>query len=357
MPIHDVGYRSWDGEKTPTASRWWIICETGVRLAAKSSWVRRILFVAWLPVLYWGIGFFFVEKAIDADFSQHTQTTAGLELPDNIPELEGLPSDQDLARMTIERSLRGQFNMFPHAEALADSFRSNDTSRIRNDVWRWLLMVFFRYPQAILILFLVGSVAPSLIAHDVRSRAFLLYFSRPIGKLEYMLGKLAVPSLFIIAVTMMPALALYFFAILMSPTLSVIASTWDIPLRILVATAALVIPTASISLMFSSLTQESRFANFSWFALWSLGHGAYLAVVVATAMQMNQPPVSPEVLESAAVKNWSVLSLYNNLGDIQAMIFGFADFGDAWRGILALGLATAISLVVLYRRISAPMNI
>ena len=67
MPIHDVGYRGWDGARTSQLSRWWIISQTGIRLAAKSKWVRRILFVAWLPVMYWGIGFFFVEKAIDAE--------------------------------------------------------------------------------------------------------------------------------------------------------------------------------------------------------------------------------------------------------------------------------------------------
>ena len=61
MPIHDVGYRGWDGARTSPLSRWWIISKTGIRLAAKSRWVRRILFVSWLPVMYWGIGFFFVD--------------------------------------------------------------------------------------------------------------------------------------------------------------------------------------------------------------------------------------------------------------------------------------------------------
>jgi ABC-2 type transport system permease protein len=352
MPIHEVGYRGWNGKRTSQFSRWWIISSTGIRLAAKSRWVRRILFVAWLPVMYWGIGFFFVEKTIDADSNVLINATK---------DLSGFPGVREISRSTsrdsIRRALSSRFAMFPHAKELAESFKSNDTARIRNDVWRWLLMVFFRYPQAILILFLIGTVAPALISRDMRSRAFLLYFSRPIGKLEYIFGKLCIPAAFIIAVTTLPALALYVFAIMMSPSFDVFWNTWDIPIRIVAATFALVIPTASVALMLSSLTQESRFANFSWFAVWALGHGAWLTIVVATAMRMQKPPIDPAVMQSDMVRNWSAVSLYNCLGSVQALIFGFESFNEVWRGVFALSAITIVSLFILYRRVSAPIRI
>ncbi len=331
MPIHDVGYRGWNGERTSQFSRWWIISSTGIKLAAKSRWVRRILFVAWLPVMYWGIGFFFVEKSIS--------------------------SDSRLASIGPQVILSDAFAAFPHAEDLKDSFASGDESRIRNDVWRWLLMVFFRYPQSILILFLIGTVGPALISRDMRSRAFLLYFSRPIGKLEYIFGKLCIPSAYIMAVTTLPALVLYMFAILMSPDLSVFWHTWDIPIRIVLATFALVIPVASVVLMLSSLTQESRFANFSWFAVWALGHGAWWTIVVATSIQMQMPPFAPEVMQSDMVQNWSALSLYNCMGSVQEWIFGFGTLSSIWRAAVSLAFITVVSLVILYRRVSAPIRI
>lgn len=352
MPIHDVGYRGWNGSRTSQFSRWMIISQTGIRLAAKSKWVRRILFVAWLPVMYWGIGFFFIEKAIDTDTGFLSTASAGLDIAD----IEDAATKR-LAREAVSESLSNRFAMFPHSEDLIESLESGDEERIRNDVWRWLLMVFFRYPQSLLILFLIGTVAPALISRDLRSRAFLLYFSRPIGKFEYIFGKLCVPAAFIVAITTLPAIALYFFAIMMSPNISVIWSTWDIPFRIIGATFALVIPTASIALMLSSLTHESRFANFSWFAVWALGHGAWLTIVVATSMRMNLPPVESEVLGSSAVQNWSALSLYNCLGDVQAMIFGFEGLRDIWRSVLALSGVTLFSLIVLYRRVSAPIRV
>ncbi|MFK7765759.1 MAG: ABC transporter permease [Mariniblastus sp.] len=354
MPIHDVGYRGWKGEKTSYLSRWWIICETGIRLAAKSKWVRRILFVAWLPVMYWGIGFFFVEKAIGVDdsiaaFAEFEEQT-GIDMGRVQDQVQINPT-----RLAIQQQLRNQFRMFPHANQLADAFESGDTARIRNDVWRWLLMVFFRYPQSILILFLIGTVAPALISRDLRSRAFLIYFSRPIGKLEYIFGKLCVPSAFIIAVTTLPALGLYIFAILMSPDLGVILNTWDIPLRIVAATFVLVIPTASLALMLSSLTHESRYANFSWFAVWALGAGAYRAIQIGASMRLQKTPDHADVI--AATENWRLVSLYNCLGDVQEFVFGFQTFPEIWKAAMVLIGLTIFCLFTLYRRVSAPIQV
>ena len=149
MPIHDVGYRGWDGNRTSQMTRWSIISSTGIRLGAKSRWVRRILFVAWLPVMYWGIGFFFVEKALVTDPTTLTSITESI---GDVPTIE----NTNASRIAIQRSLETTLTMFPYSDELSKSFASNDTERIRNDVWRWLLMVFFRYPQAIIILFLVG---------------------------------------------------------------------------------------------------------------------------------------------------------------------------------------------------------
>ena len=361
MPIHEVGYRVWNQERTSQLTRSWIICETGIRLATKSSWVRRILFVAWLPVMYWGIGFFFLEKAIEADSgSSYSQIISNQDLPESpAPGLESYSKDagQAVGRAAIRKTLRERFAMFPHAKELIRSLESGDAEVIRNDIWRWLLMVFFRYPQSLLILFLIGSIAPSLISRDLRSRAFLLYFSRPIGKLEYLLGKLGIPAAFIIAVSTLPALALYLFAIVMSPSLSVFWSTWDIPLRILGATVAVVLPMSAISLMLSSLTHESRYANFSWFAIWALGHGSWLAILLVTAQSMAMPPFHADVLASHQAQTWSVLSLYNCLGDVQEFIFGFKSYDQARRGALVLTGITLFSFWILYRRIAAPVRV
>ncbi len=363
MPIHDVGYRSWDGPKTRPWFRWMVITKTGVRLAMKSTWVRRILFAAWLPLMYWSVGFFMMEKSLKKDADMFGETI-GQQL-DMLPPVEPVSQAvNDVERMMSEgNSIKGQlaaetmlrngiFKYFPHSEQLADAYKSQDVHRIRKEVWRWLMMAFFRYPQSVAIMFLIGMIAPSLIAQDIRSRAFLMYFSRPIGKLEYIFGKLMVLTVFIGCIVTLPALAMYVFAVFMSPDFTVLYSTWDIPIRILVASVVVITPTALLALALSSLTQESRFANFSWFAVWALGHGTYLAVMFATAIGMKTNALAPEITNNSIVESCSHLSLYNCLGKVQEMVFGFSSWDEAWKSAVVLTILSLVSMYFLYQRVS-----
>lgn len=215
-------------------------------------------------------------------------------------------------------------------------------------------MTFFRYPQATMIIFLLGFISPGLISRDFRSRAFLLYFSRPIGRIEYILGKLAIPSIYLMLVTTFPALVLYVLGVSMSPDLSVIPLTWDIPLRILVASAILIIPCSALSLMLSSLTQESRFASFAWFAVWVLGHGAWTAVWMGAIRGKQQ---LGEALVDPSIRRWEFLSLYNNLGRAQSWIFGLDTLQNALPALCILAFVTILSFIVLFRRVSGPIRI
>jgi len=350
MPVHDVGYRKWEGQRTHYLTRILLIAAVGIRLAGRSAWVRRMIMFAWLPVIWWGVGFFALEQTSNQSTSLSTL-------------VESAPVSGELKQRTRRRASQEGVTMImqrlriPQTDRLNQRLADSRDNEARNIIWNWLLMTFFRYPQALLILFLIGATTPALISRDIRSRAFLLYFSRPIGSLEYIAGKLLVPASYIMFVTTLPALALYLFAIAMSPDLSVIGSTWEIPLKILAASIALVIPTSLLALMLSSLTQESRFANFSWFAIWALGHGAWFAVLLVVAVQLDKSPFDPQVLANPTVINWSILSLYNNLGDVQSWIFGFREFHEIWRGFCTLILVSIFSLILLHRHVSAPIRI
>ncbi len=371
MPIHDVGYRPWNYQKSPVWTRWLIIAQSGIRLTFKSKWIRRVMLFAWLPVLFWASAFFGVEQmlgqnGLGASASNEILTPAEEDLilqaivSGNIDELKPTlqaAAARKLMTQGLVDNVREEFENVPFVDDLLNKIETGDAVSIRHAIWSWMLLTFFRYPQGFLILFLVGFIAPSLISRDIRSRAFLLYFSKPIGPLEYVLGKSAILATFIIAVTSLPALVLYLFAVMLSPDLSVVFSTWDIPLRVIASTVFLVVPTTMLALMLSSLTQESRFASFAWFAIWALGHGAWYAVLTSQCIIMGKSPFDPEVLNSTIVQQWSVISLYNNLGDIQNWVFGFSSFQDALPGIAALGAITLFSTVFLFRRINANIRV
>ena len=64
MPIHDLGYRSWQGRLAPDFSRFWVIAESGFRLAWNLRWLRRALLVAWVPAIWMGVLFFGYEQSL-----------------------------------------------------------------------------------------------------------------------------------------------------------------------------------------------------------------------------------------------------------------------------------------------------
>ena len=349
--VHQLGYRRWKGWLAPGWSRWIVISEVGIHRAWQSNWQKRMLFFAWLPAIWFGVGFFLWEQA-----SQYEDWLQML-----TPLLRNLPPT-------------------PVFDEVKEAVQTGNLSGSRHTVWAWLLQSFFRYPQAVLMVLLVGLVAPPLISQDIRSRAFLLYFSRPLTRMEYLLGKLGSLWAYLVMITAAPALMLYFIGVVLSPSLTVISATWDLPLRIIGATVVLMIPTSALALCLSSLTQESRYAGFSWFAIWILGWFTYGAAQSAEAFKatqefelrnaeasgMRNPPRNRfrgppgfrgrpaiEIPESA----WTHLSLYHTLGKVQSWVFGFAKLKDVLISVAILIGLTTVSLAVLFHRISAPMRV
>ncbi len=313
MPIHDLGYRAWQGRLMPEASRFWVIAQTGISLAWKNPWLRRLLVFAWLPTIYVGAAFFLVEQAL-----------------------------ADPGRIRVALSF---VPPFPGLEVVREALQSGDADLARHTAWTWLMMTFFRYPQLLWMALAVGMIAPPLVAKDVHSRAFLLYFSRPLTRVEYILGKLTVICTYMMLITTLPALCLYLLGVLLSPPdAAVISATWDLPLRILAASVVLMIPTASLALAFSSLTPRTVYAGFAWFAVWVLGFVAYRVLWGS--------------LDPAVSHRWILLSLYHSLGRGQEWIFDVRTSSfAAWPSMALLAAVSALSLIVLFRRVSSPMRI
>lgn len=308
MPIHDVGYRAWDVAVGQAWQRWLVIAGAGMRLVWKNQWLRRMLIFAWLPAAGMGIAIFVYEQSFE--------------------------------REELRRAVPVLLSRLPQSEVAVARWY-DEAAESRHAVWSLLLMSYFRYPQAVVIVLVIGMIAPPLISQDFRSRAFLLYFSRPITPLEYVWGKTAVIWCYLAIVTTLPALVLYIVGIMLSPSLSVVLDTWDLPLRILAASLVLLVPTTSLALFFSSLTTESRYAGFSWFAVWGLGWAAYTYL---------------SVLDLG--RRWSMISLYHVLGYVEAWVFGLStDRDEVTVAASLLVLLTVLPLIILLSRVAAPMRV
>lgn len=119
------------------------------------------------------------------------------------------------------------------------------------------------YISTIAIVVLVFSVVitPELVCPDRRDRTLSLYFSTAIGRLDYVLGKIAAALMPLLLVTLAPVLLLYAGTVLFSvhPVGYLQANWLDLP-RIIVSSLIVATFYALVGLAISSLTSRRAFA-------------------------------------------------------------------------------------------------
>ncbi|MEE2686517.1 MAG: ABC transporter permease subunit [Planctomycetota bacterium] len=350
MAMHDLGYRSWDADAPHQRYSWLTISRYGARLAWKSQWLKRIIYLAFMPFFGLLASVFIYEQV-----SNWPQLYPALfAIVETLEESQKDPIEQSQqgpgpGQVLMEEDIpTARFD--PSSIPNSEEYVQNYVNEHRSTVWRIGFYTFFRRSQGILMVLLVGMIAPGLISRDMQSRAFLLYFSRPITPFQYLLGKATTVWIFLLAVTTLPALVVYLVGILFSPGLGVILNTWDIPLRILLATAVLTIPTTMLALCLSSLVNESRYARFAWFAIWIVG---FLSASILFTADL-QATGNYDIWTS----RWAFLSPYHVLGIVERWAFGLMERpADVIPSLAILGVVTVVCFGTLMRRITAPIRV
>lgn len=327
MAIFETGYRAWNEPRVGISSRAMTICTTGIRRAYKSKWLRRLMLAAVLPLLYFTLPFIFFEQSIEQ------------------PGMYGA-AREFMRRMPQSQILREKM------DDVSSNPTEEDIQLVRHDVWAFLFLTLMRYPQAFLMIVAVGIVAPPLISQDLRTRAYLIYFSRPITRAEYILGKFGTVGFFVSLLCATPPLVLYLMGLMLTTDGDQILRTWDLPLRIVCATLVVTVPVTLVALAISSLTLESRYAAFGWFALWIAGHIVF--TVLYASMDFHRFEHDMMNLDPG----WrTITSPYQVLGVVQSAIFGFEVSKSQLNMSCCALIATSIaSLMILFRRTAAPMR-
>jgi ABC-2 type transport system permease protein len=360
MPLHEVGYRGWAGRLLPPSAAVGVIATTGLKLAWKSRWLRRAMLLAWSPAIFFAASFFAFEQAVEEG-----RLTSLTERAARGGNLDGVGILGTVLADTLGRAAAT-------AEHATDAERLVATRKL---VWTRLLLAFMRAPQAVLLAVVIGLVAPALISGDLRAKAWLVYFTRPVGRSEYILGKLAILAAIVAVITVLPALALWLAGVLVSPSIVVAAQTWDLPLRAIAASVVLAVPTVLLALAYSSLTAESRIASFAWFATWAacwIAHSALTTadlvaatsdegVAVARASEEPEPPprrghwLARAAGLDGALDRWAWMSPYHAVGVVQGWIFGVESRPRAvLPPVMSLVAISIISTAVLAWRVAAP---
>src|SRR5262245_58768249 len=193
MPIFDQGYQHWSGPLAPHAWRWLTITRHGVRLGMQNRILRILILLAWLPAV--ALGFMLCLWGLLERKSELIT-----------PIVEWLPF---LTPQMI-----------------------SDRKAYRVVVWT-LAYDFFLLTELRFSMILVLIVGPGLISQDLRFNALPLYFSRPVRRIDYILGKLGVVAYFLGMVLIVPSLIAYVLGVAFSLDLTIIRDTFPLLLSTL----------------------------------------------------------------------------------------------------------------------------
>jgi ABC-2 type transport system permease protein len=235
MPIFDQGYQHWTGTLSGHAWRWLPIARHGVRAGSSGRALRLVLFLAWLPAIVlatvlcvWGL----IERGSDLIAIYAPQIEA---------ILKGL-GFRDPAILTDPRQYRVEFWTLSYS------------------YFMWAELGF-----SMVVILLAG---PNLISQDLRYNALPLYFSRPLRRIDYFLGKLGVIVTFLGMVIIIPSLVAYMFGLLFSLDVTIVRDTLGLILSVVVYGLVIAISTGTLMLALSCLSRNSRYVALFWLVIW-----------------------------------------------------------------------------------------
>jgi ABC-2 type transport system permease protein len=145
-----------------------------------------------------------------------------------------------------------------------------DPRHYRLEVWTVCYNYFFS-TQLTLSMILIVLVGPSLISQDLRFNALPLYLSRPMRRIDYLLGKLGVIAAFLGLAIIVPCLLTYGLGLLFSLDVTIVRDTY----RLLFASVAyglvIILCSGMLILALSSLSRNSRYVALFWVSIWIVG--------------------------------------------------------------------------------------
>ena len=195
MPIHDQGYRHYQGQKEPHGRAWWVIARAHMQSLLRYRWFQVLLLGSAAPFLLRAGQIYFATT--NAQVAEFLGTTP-------------------------------------------DTFRD------------------FLSQQRFFV-FLIIIIQSGLIADDRRTNALQLYLSKPLTRVEYVLGKLVPPLAFVLAVTLVPAVLLLVLQVIFSGSLTFVRQNLFLLPAITLFSIVQALLSAFAILALSSLSKSRRF--------------------------------------------------------------------------------------------------
>ena len=197
-PIHDQSYRRYSGTRAPLGRAWSVIADAGIRTMLRRKWFLGLLLLAYLPFII------------------------------------------DTARIYF-------VTMYPPAGQV-----------VPVDISMFVQFMDWQDPFVFFVTVFVGA---GLIAADRRANALQIYLSKPLLRIEYIVGKLAVLATFLLFVTVIPGLLLILMQVMFAGNLDFLKANLHVIPAVLLAGLARVVVSSVAMLALSSLSNSTRYVS------------------------------------------------------------------------------------------------
>ena len=280
--IREKGYSHWDGTLRERRFPWWPITRSGILLTFRKKQFKFFFAFAFVPALAFIVGIYISERLEDFTF------------------------------------------MFKGSEKLIT---------INPAYFKMYFTSDFLLFMMVMILVFAGA---GLVSDDLKHNALQLYFSRPLEKKDYLLGKASVIFFFILLLTLVPGLLFVIFKVVFAGNFRFLIEYPWLLLSVVGYSALLTVFFASYTLLLSALSKNRRYVVILIFAVYLFSDILY-NILFGT---FRNPYVA-------------LFSLKGNLQQAGAMMFGQKPPFDypPYLSFLVLAVICAVSAAVLWRRL------
>ncbi|MBP1635924.1 MAG: ABC-type transport system involved in multi-copper enzyme maturation, permease component [Acidobacteria bacterium] len=179
-------------------------------------------------------------------------------------------------------------------------------------------------------------VGAGLIANDKRANALQIYLSKPLGRLEYVAGKLAILAVFLLGVTLLPGLLLLILQVLFTGRFTFLRQNFYLFPAVILFSFLQVLLASFTMLALSSITKSSRYVAILYAGVYFFSDAVYGLVYLITG---------------SSRLSW--LSLPGNLRQIGDVIFRLAPrYSTPWVvSLLAILVIMGVCAWILERQV------
>ncbi len=214
MTIKEKGYAHWDGEFLDKKFPWWPITRYGIKLTFRKKFFKLIFPLSLIPAVVFLAGIYVSERLEDFKFL----------FQDSVPILQIDPA---------------YFKTY-----LAEGF-----------------MIFVM----VIIVIFCGA---GLISDDLKHNALQLYFSRPLKKRDYFLGKTAVIVFFLFLLTLVPGFIFIIMKMVFAGSFKFFLSYPWLPLAVIAYSVLVTAFFSFYTLFISSLNKNRRYVAILIFGIY-----------------------------------------------------------------------------------------